>query len=153
MKFFLIVLTVLRTGIATAQTAEDSVKTVIQTLFTAMKKADSSLLKSCLADDVTFQTVRSNPSGMNEVLSEKASDFLRQVAASIPGSLDEQISFDVVRCSGPLSMAWTPYRFYFNGQFSHCGVNSFVLVRVNGNWKIRYVIDTRSRSGCEPARQ
>jgi hypothetical protein len=46
-------------------------------------------------------------------------------------------------------MVWTPYRFIFNGKFSHCGVNSFTLVKLNGEWKINYVIDTRRKEKCE----
>jgi len=55
----------------------------------------------------------------------------------------------VVKIDGPLAIVWTPYKFYFNGKFSHCGVNSFQLVRFNGVWKIQYLIDTRRRAGCE----
>ncbi|HNA01067.1 MAG TPA: hypothetical protein PLN49_09415, partial [Ferruginibacter sp.] len=62
---------------------------------------------------------------------------------------DERITFDVVRVDGALAIAWTPYKFYFNGKFSHCGVNSFQLVRFNGEWKIQYLIDTRRKAGCE----
>lgn len=64
------------------------------------------------------------------------------------GGLDERIQFDVVKVDGPLASVWTPYKFYFKGQFSHCGVNSFQLVRVNGEWKIQYLIDTRRRNDC-----
>lgn len=35
-----------------------------------------------------------------------------------------------------------------NGNFSHCGVNSFQLFHDNGQWKIIYLIDTRQRTGC-----
>jgi hypothetical protein len=48
-----------------------------------------------------------------------------------------------------MATAWTPYNFYFNGKFSHCGVNNFVLVKQDNGWKIQYIIDTRRRQGCK----
>ena len=56
---------------------------------------------------------------------------------------------EVVKIDGALASVWTPYKFYFNGKFSHCGVNSFQLVRMNNTWKVQYIIDTRRRVGCE----
>jgi len=61
---------------------------------------------------------------------------------------DERINFDMVRTDGPLATAWTPYKFYYKGNFSHCGVDSYQLVRINGIWKIQYLIDTRRNMSC-----
>ena len=63
--------------------------------------------------------------------------------------LDERISFETVKVDGDLAIAWTPYKFYLGDQFSHCGVNSFQLVKLEGVWRIQYLIDTRRRQGCE----
>ena len=62
---------------------------------------------------------------------------------------DERIAFDGIKIDGPMATAWTPYNFYFNGKFSHCGVNNFVLVKQDNGWKIQYIIDTRRRQGCK----
>ena len=43
----------------------------------------------------------------------------------------------------------TPYKFYVGEKFSHCGVNSFQLVKIRGEWKIQYIIDTRRRQNCD----
>lgn len=149
MKYFFIVLTVFFYGItAKAQTAEDSVKSVINTMFTAMKKADGGMLKSCFSDSIVFQTIARNKEGKTIVRNESPQGFVDQVSRAKPDSLDERISFETIKIDGPLATAWTPYHFYYNGQFSHCGVNSFQLVRFNGVWKIQYIIDTRRRQGC-----
>ena len=47
-----------------------------------------------------------------------------------------------------MANAWTPYQFWFNDQFSHCGVNSFQLIKVDNTWKIFFLVDTR-RKDCE----
>jgi hypothetical protein len=137
-------------NIAKAQTAEDSVKAVINTMFTAMKNADPATLKTCFADSIVFQTIGRDKEGKLSVINESAAGFLEIIRTQAPGNADERITFETVKVDGPLAIAWTPYNFYFKGQFSHCGVNSFQLVRFNGVWKIQYIIDTRRRTGCSP---
>jgi hypothetical protein len=149
MKYFFIVLTVFTFGsVAKAQTAEDSVKAVIHKMFAAMKSADKEMLKSTFSDSIVFQTISRNKEGATVVKNESPSGFIEQIGKASPGSLDERITFETIKIDGPLAFAWTPYQFYFNNQFSHCGVNSFQLVRFNGEWKIQYIIDTRRKQGC-----
>ena len=149
MKYFFIVLTVLVYGMsAKAQTAEDSVKTVINRMFTGMKNADAGLLKSCFADSMMLQTISRNKEGQLIVRNENPAGFIDFVSKESVGNADERITFDVVKVDGPLAIAWTPYSFYYKVTFSHCGVNSFQLVRFNGEWKIQYLIDTRRKAGC-----
>ncbi len=149
MKYFLIVLTVMMFGvIANGQTAEDSVKTVINNLFTGMKTANTIMLKNCFADSMVMQTISKDKEGKLVVRNENPVGFIDFVSKELPGNADERITFDMIRVDGPLAIAWTPYNFYYKGQFSHCGVNSFQLVRLNGQWKIQYIIDTRRKQGC-----
>jgi Putative lumazine-binding len=157
MKYFLIVLTIVLCGINTKaqlvpsmrETAEDSVKTVINKLFTGMKTADASLVKMCFADSMVLQTISRDKAGKLVVKNEDPAGFIDFISKEAPGNADERITFDVVKVDGPLAIAWTPYNFYYKGQFSHCGVNSFQLVRFNDEWKIQYLIDTRRKLGCK----
>ncbi len=157
MKYFLIVLTIVLYGINTKaqlvpsmrETGEDSVKAVINNLFTGMKTADAALLKTCFADSMVLQTISRDKAGNLVVKNEDPAGFIDFVSKEAPGNADERITFDVVKVDGPLAIAWTPYKFYYKGQFSHCGVNSFQLVRFNGEWKIQYLIDTRRKQGCK----
>ncbi len=150
MKYFFIVLTIMLCVVTSnAQTAEDSVKAVINKLFTSMKSADPVLLKSCFADSMVLQTIVKNKEGKLVVTNEDPAGFIDFISKELPGNADERITFDVVKTDGPLAIAWTPYNFYYKGKFSHCGVNSFQLVRFDGEWKIQYLIDTRRKVGCE----
>lgn len=150
MKYYVIILlAVCLSFTANAQTAEDSVKAAVNNLFTGMKNADAVLLKSTFADSAILQTIIRNKEGKTIIQTEEVAGFVEQVSKMPKDAADERITFDVLRIDGPLAIVWTPYKFYFNGKFSHCGVNSFQLVRINGNWKIQYLIDTRRRAGCE----
>ncbi len=149
MKQFLIVLTVCGYGIAAqGQSAEDSVRSVINKMFTAMKGSDPVSLKECFSDSIVLQTIGRDKEGKMLVRNEDAAGFIDFISKEKPGDADERIEFETIKVDGPLAMAWTPYNFYYKGQFSHCGVNSFQLVRFNGIWKIQYIIDTRRKTGC-----
>ena len=80
-----------------------------------------------------------------KVTTEKVEDFAAIVAKQPAGDFDERIQFDIVRIDGPLAIVWAPYEFYYKGKYSHKGVDSFQLVRVDGVWKIQYLIDTRRK--------
>lgn len=128
-----------------AQTAADSVRAVINDMFSAMKTNDGKKLAACFADSAILQTVQVKKTGEVKILNEAVANFVKSIESAPAGSLDEQIRFDEVKTDGPLAIAWTPYVFYYQGKFSHCGVNSFQLVRINGAWKIQYLIDTRKK--------
>jgi Putative lumazine-binding len=150
MRLFLILLTAtLFTTQAKAQSAEDSVKAVINTMFAGMKNADAGLFKSVFSDSAIMQTISRSKEGKTVVLNESLNEFADFVGKLKKDSADERITFEMIKIDGPLAIAWTPYNFYFNSKFSHCGVNSFHLVRFNGIWKIQYLIDTRRRQGCQ----
>lgn len=133
---------------ASSQTSEDSVKATVNVLFEAMKTSDPALLQTAFADSAILQTIARNKEGQTVIRNEAVREFASSISKMAKGSLDERIEFETIKIDGPLAIVWTPYKFYFNGKFSHCGVNSFQLVRFNGKWKIQYLIDTRRTQGC-----
>lgn len=150
MRYFLILLTTcLFSPFINAQSAEDSVKTTVNNLFTAMRNADPVLLRSVFADSAVLQTISVNREQRVIILNEDVDDFVEFVKEVKKDSADERIRFETIKIDGPLAIVWTPYNFYYAGKFSHCGVDSFQLVKLNGVWKIQYLIDTRRRQGCQ----
>ena len=132
-----------------AQTAEDSVKMTINHFFEGMKKSDTTLIRTTLTEGVIFQTITRKKDGNLMVKTENVSEFLTFIANPQKDVADERITFESVKIDGALASVWTPYKFYSGEKFSHCGANSFQLVKVDGAWKIQYIIDTRRRQGCE----
>jgi hypothetical protein len=135
---------------AHGQTAEDSVKAAINKLFTAMRNADPEMVKSSFADSAVLQAIIRNKEGAIVAVTEPVDSFAKSVAGMAKNAADERINFDIIKIDGPLAFAWTPYLFYYEGKFSHCGVNSFQLLKSKGEWKIQYLIDTRRKQGCNP---
>lgn len=135
--------------VAQAQSAEDSVKIVINNLFKAMKNSDAILSKSVFTDSAILQTIGKNKEGETVVKTLALTSFIESIGQLPIGAADEQISFDLIKIDAALAIVWTPYQFFFNGKFSHCGVNSFQLVKLNNEWKIQYLIDTRRKTECK----
>ena len=131
-----------------AQSAEDSVKAVVNSLFKAMKDADSTLLLSIFADSASLQTIVKSKTGKVAIKIESVQGLASFVGKQEKNIMDEQIVFKNVLIDADLAVVWTPYKFFYKGAYSHCGVNSFQLVRINNVWKIQYLIDTR-RKNCE----
>lgn len=123
------------------------VKNTISTMFLGMKNGDSVLVKSCFTDSAILQTI-SNKNNIVEIKNENISKFLQTISSLPKGFADERISFKNIKIDNDLASVWTPYQFFANGKFSHCGVNSFQLVRLKGLWKIQYIIDTRRKENC-----
>jgi hypothetical protein len=113
-------------------------------MFTAMQTGDTALFRSCFAPKVIFQTIVTKEN-QTQVKSEDFEAFLKSLTKYSKGALDERIKFKGVHEDGTLASAWTPYKFYYQGKFSHQGVNSFQLVKLGDTWKIQYLIDTRRK--------
>lgn len=110
-----------------------------------MKNSDTAALKACFAENAVLQTIGRD----GAVRNESVSGFITQIGKLPKDSADERITFETVKVDENLAVVWTPYQFFYAGNFSHCGVNSFQLVRQNGRWRIQYLIDTRRRKGCQ----
>lgn len=130
---------------------EKAIKTVINNFFTGMEKGDTVLLRSTCTAEPVFQTFMANQEGKMQVYTEDFDEFVRFVGTPTKDKYKEEIEFEAIHAEKSLASVWTPYNFYLNGKVSHCGTNSFQLVKTAEGWKIQYIIDTRRR-GCKDRR-
>lgn len=132
-----------------AQSSEEEfVKSAINKLFEGMKNGDSAMVKAVFADNAILQTISGKQEGAPALVSGSLQQFLRAVGTPHTDVWDERITFERIMVDGALASVWTPYRFYLNEKFSHCGVNSFQLMKSPAGWKIIYLVDTRRKEGC-----
>jgi hypothetical protein len=134
-----------------AQSVQEEVMQAVVGLFNGMREADSVAVLRSFHPAAILQTIVNHDDGTPVVHTQSLAGFATSVGRQAPGALDERIMFDMVRVEGDLASVWTPYLFNYNGSLSHCGVNSFQLVKTGGEWKIRYLIDTRKVTDCGPS--
>ena len=146
--FFLIVL--ISTAISAQDSAEKQAEQTIKTFFEGFHKGDTAMMKSVMMDKVLMQTAFKNKEGKDVLMTDEPGKLLNAIADRTADQIWEEKILDYsVQVDGNMANVWTPYEFWFNGEFSHCGVNSFQLFHDNGTWKIIYLIDTRQRKGCQ----
>ena len=107
------------------------------------------MMKSVVADGVIMQTIGVNQQGETLLRDADFSGFLKNIV-SIPDSIPyrEEITGYAIKIDGPMANAWTDYTFWLRDSFSHCGVNSFQLMKQDDQWRIIYIIDTRRKEDC-----
>ncbi|NQZ24583.1 MAG: hypothetical protein HRT53_21375 [Colwellia sp.] len=131
-----------QTNVETAETA--SIHKAIDNTFDAMRNHNGKKFLAQFTQQAILE--RANINNEIETLSlNKFSEFIN----STKKHLDEQ-TFDIkINISGNLASAWVPFVFYLDGRLSHCGVNSFQLIKQQEQWKVRYLIDNGYVGDCE----
>ncbi len=151
MKNTLIAIAFVVCSIAQAQDAEKAaVQNAIVTFFDGFHAQDTLALQQSAADAIVLQTISKDSLGNTVVRSTPYNKFV-QGMASIPKTtkFEEKLKSFTIQIDGEMANAWTPYEFWLNDEFHHCGVNSFQLVKFEDKWKIVYLIDTRRKEDCD----
>ncbi len=132
------------------QEAEVQAVAVIEQLFDAMRASDSASVRGLFADGVTqFGSSFTSREGEPAIEITSLEEFIEIVGGAEVGTLDEQIFVRNVIVDDNLVTVVTPYTFHFDGNFSHCGVDVFLVAQTGNEWKIVGLADTRRRAGCE----
>ena len=53
-----------------------------------------------------------------------------------------------VSVEGPIAVLIAPYDAYFDGVFSHCGTDHYIMARSGGRWLVSQLIWTVQRDNC-----
>ena len=134
-----------------AQKSEtEAVKNTIIEFFDAFHKQDTTKLIAMVKGDIKMQSISVNKEGKTVLKESKYDQFVKSIA-SIPKDrkFEEKLLDFSIQVDGNMANAWTPYEFWYQEKFSHCGVNSFQLIKEGDTWKIIYLVDTRRREGCQ----
>lgn len=132
------------------ESAEKEVENTIRIFFQGMYDNDSTKIKAVTLPTTQLHSVVSPSETKNTQVKEADfQGFIKNIGTKKPGlQLDERIHSYTIKIDGEMASAWTPYSFYVNNSFSHCGVNVFLLVRMKEGWKIQFIMDTRRKENC-----
>lgn len=145
---YIIILLCLFTIPAFSQTNEAAIKQTITTFFDGMRKADTAMMRSAIANDVVLQSIANKKDGATALVTENIAGFMASVAKPHKDIYDERVTFNDIRIDADLAMVWAPYKFYVGQTYSHCGVDVFQLMKTTQGWKIIYIVDTRRKDKC-----
>lgn len=147
---YVILLVSVQFAAAQQETEKQAIKKVVETFFEGLHKGDSTIMSATLHKDIKIQTTATNREQVKVLRTESREQLLAGVANKKPTNkyFEKLLSYDI-KIDGNLASVWTPYEFYLNDNFSHCGANSFQLFNNNGKWEIIYLVDMRRRAGCK----
>ncbi|MBG44569.1 MAG: 3-methyl-2-oxobutanoate hydroxymethyltransferase [Aequorivita sp.] len=152
MKLLVIIFasTIFTSTFAQNQFSEADAHKVVNIFFEGFHKGDTLLMKSVMANAIIMQTAYTDKKGRPKLNSDDPNGFLSAIAnRQADQKWDERLLDYKVEIDGNLAHVWTPYEFWFNENFSHCGANSFTLAKFDDGWKIIHLIDSRRKEGCK----
>ncbi|OOG64746.1 hypothetical protein B0E46_04870 [Rhodanobacter sp. B04] len=126
--------------------AEREVLGVVDALFNAMAKHDVGASRKLILSGAGFMAV--NPDGTAQM--KRDTDYLDSLAQH-KEAFHERIWNPKVLVQGGIAQVWAPYDFHRDGKFSHCGIDSFSLVRSGKDWQVASVSYTVQKLGCAPS--
>ena len=145
---FILIAVLSVTGAFAQDSAAGGVKLAINTLFDAMRKGDSALIKTVFAKEMVLQSISKDRTGKTVIAVDSGDDFAKAIGTPHNVVYDERITFNDIKIDGDLASVWAPYKFYLGDKFSHCGVDVFSLMKTASGWKISYIVDTRRKDNC-----
>lgn len=151
MKYQILLMLGLSLGLAIgvkAQTAEADIHSVIETLFDGMRAGDSAMVASVFDRSAQMYSIFTNSEGKVVKNEGSLAQFLQAVGTPHAEVWDEKIHSVSIHLDADLASVWTPYSFFVGETFSHCGVNSIQMAKLQEKWKIIYLVDTRRRQNC-----
>jgi hypothetical protein len=123
--------------------ADAGPEAVVQKLFDCMAARDPIAAKDLFVPDAGLFSLGNKGKASRMPLL----DFLN-VLGSGKVEWKERIWNTTVLVHGPIAVVWAPYDFHLSGNFTHCGYDSFSLLKTAAGWKITYISDTRETEGC-----
>ena len=137
-------------GQGTEAKRTEKVTSVIQELFDGYRAGDSTRVRAVFTADAHAQTILTSTAGEDKLSDVVSIDkFINYIGGGLEEVHDEK-NWDIkIHSDEHLATVWTKYAFFLGENFIHCGTETFLLRKVNNNWKIFYLIDTRRNSGCK----
>lgn len=128
--------------------SEAEVSALAQRFLEALSAADTATLSDLLAPGATIHSVREGGEAPLRVVTREA--FLASLGGESEQLL-ERMWDPTVLVQDRVAMVWTPYDFHLNGEFSHCGIDVFTLLKGSQGWQVTGITYNVARGGCPPS--
>lgn len=132
---------------SSVEAGSDSPLGAVETFFEAMETNNWALAEPVMLGDAVLYGYRIENDDV--VLSRvTAADYLESMRGRNDRLLERIWDVEILQ-HDRLATVWTPYDFYLNGEFHHCGRNSFSLIRNEQGWRIASVVYSMLAENCE----
>ena len=133
---------------ATRTADETAVLATMEQFFAAMTARDVEKMSSlALPEAMTFSQSLTKD-GPKPLRKAALRENLAVIAKGGP-VLRERLRDPLVMVHPPIAVIWSAYEVHADNAFSHCGIDIFELMKVEGTWKISNASWTAETDGCE----
>jgi hypothetical protein len=136
---------------AQAEDERAAVLALMNQAFDAVSSGNPDDMRAIQLADGTSLSFRPHPGGKPGELEMRIASN-EALAASGSGDIHKYMERwtgnPTVMIRGPIAVVWGEYEFWLDGKFSHCGVDSVDLVKVDGEWKIANWVWTVEKDHC-----
>ena len=126
---------------------KNAIMETVEKFFLAIEEKDRALLESILIPGSLNISSSELPDG-NAELSEMNYDMMVSALTRPGRTAKERAWNETILIQGHIAVFWAPYDFHVNGQFTHCGIDSFQLVKNGNQWLISNASWTRETQNC-----
>lgn len=120
---------------------------VVNQLFAEMAAANPGGILGVHTADSQLVALFKGPNGKSRVETINGNAFSKMFADKSK-VMKEHMYDPKVEIHGDLAMVWGRYVFFADNKLSHCGINTFNLIRTTDGWKIANGASTIDRNDC-----
>jgi hypothetical protein len=140
------------TGLVRADAGDkERILGVLDKAFAAVRSSEPDDWRAIQLAEGTTLSFRPHPDGEVGNLEMRIAnneEFIADLAPDGHEYVERWTAEPTVLIRGPIAVVWGEYEFWIDGKFSHCGVDSVDLVKVNGEWKIANFMWTVETENC-----
>lgn len=148
MRSFLFVLAVALSHHTFGQSDDEKlVRATAEQFFLAIETKDRALLKSIMVPgslNISTQELQNDQAKITTLNYASMIDLLTGA-----GNEKKERAWDeTILVQGHIAVYWAPYDFHVDQKFTHCGIDSFQLIKKDGRWLISNASWTRETLNC-----
>jgi hypothetical protein len=151
-SFLTLLILVFQAGSVSADSSErETVLFVMDKAFAAVRSSRPEDWRAIQLPEGTTLSFRPHPDGQSEKLEMRISNnevFIADLEPDGHEYIERWTEAPTVLIRGPIAVVWGEYDFWIDGVFSHCGVDSADLVKIDGEWKVANFMWTVEKNGC-----
>jgi len=129
---------------------EAAILSAIDRFFIAMADGDEAALAAAQTPDGMTYSQRLDDGAW--ALRARANTEVVEALTAGEQRLNETYWAPTVLIRGPMAVVWAPYEFRIDGETSHCGVDIFNMLKIDGEWVIGNAMWTVEPEACDELR-
>ncbi len=129
---------------------EAAILSAIDRFFMAMAEGDAAAFAALQTPDGMTYSQRVDDGEWT--LRPRTNSELVEAVTGSEQQVSETYWAPAVMIRGPMAVVWAPYEFQLEGEVSHCGVDVFNMLKIDGEWVIGAAMWTVEPEACDELR-